>query len=352
MATPASQEPFTEINAACHCGQLAVSIEVPTASLPLELYLCACDTCRHNSGHLAITAVLLPSNKRNLKVKGKAEKYATSDGPDGLFRCFCGVCGANVYEDSPNEKKIGLCGGALTKAEGIVAPKCHIFVGDTKDGGMRDWIPQIPAWEAWDSPQVGQDEVAHAGDFIPRAKVPESSLAEKLHCSCHCGGVQFDITRPNKESRKVEALYHPKKRLCPDGKRYIAIVCTCNACRQCSGYDLQPWAFVPMVNMEKPDGNKMDFNLGTLKAYESSEGKTRYFCSNCGAKVFWKGSTRPLIIDVSVGLTEAPSGARGEEWLDWHTDRVIYSGFAQNKSLVEMLEAGLKSRGERTKLEE
>lgn len=135
MATPAPQEPFAEINAACHCGQLAASVEVATASLPLGLYLCACDTCRHNSGHLAITAALLPSNKRNFQVKGKAEKYATSEGPDGPFRCFCGACGASVYEDSPNEEKICPCGGALTKAEGLVAAKCHIFVGDTKDGG-------------------------------------------------------------------------------------------------------------------------------------------------------------------------------------------------------------------------
>ena len=349
MAGLAYQEPFTEINAACHCGQLSVSIEVPTASLPLELYLCACDTCRHNSGHLAITAVLLPFNKRNLQVNGKAERYATSEGPDGLFRCFCGVCGASVYEDSPNENKIGLCGGALTKADTLVAPKCHIFVGDTKDGGLRDWIPQIPAWEGWNPPQVEGGEAPPAGDYISRAKVPGSKAADKLHCSCHCGGVQFDITRPNEESLKVLAQYPPKKRISPDGKRYIAIMCTCNDCRQCSGYDLQPWAFVPVLNIEKPDGSEMDFNVGSLKAYKSSESAARYFCSKCGAKVFWKGSARPLIIDVSVGLTEAPSGARGDEWFDWRTDQVVYSEFAQNKFLTEMLQAGLKSWGEHTK---
>lgn len=91
------QKSFTEITAACHCGQLTVSVEVPTASLPLGLNFCACDTCRHNSGHLAITSVGLPSDKRNFQVTGKAERYATSEGPDGLIRCFCGVCGASVY---------------------------------------------------------------------------------------------------------------------------------------------------------------------------------------------------------------------------------------------------------------
>lgn len=176
----------------------------------------------------------------------------------------------------------------------------------------------------------------------------ESNTAEKLHCRCHCGGVQFDLTRPNEESRKIEAQYG-KQRLSLDGKRYAAIVCACNSCRECSGYDLSTWAFVPVVNIEKPNGSKMDYDLGTLKAYESSEGTTRNFCSKCGAAVFWKGSLRSLFIDVSAGLAEAPSGARAEEWFDWQTERVVYAEFAQKKPLVEMLQAGFKSWGERTK---
>jgi len=141
----------------------------------------------------------------------------------------------------------------------------------------------MPAYEA-NAPKVTGEELP-AGDFYPRAKVLESNTAEKLHCSCHCGGVQFDLTRPTEESRKVEAQYG-KQRLSLDRKRYAAIVCACNSCRQCSGYDLSPWAFVPVVNIEKLDGSEMDYNLGTLKAYESSEGKARYFCSKCGAAVF------------------------------------------------------------------
>ena len=347
----ASQESFTEIKAACHCGQLSASVEVPTTSLPLDLYLCSCDTCRHHSGHLAITSVALPPNKRNFQVKGTPERYATSEGSTGLSRCFCGVCGACVYEDSPDEKRVGICGGALTKADGLVAPKAHIFVADTKDGGLRDWIPHIPAWEGWPKNEAGE-ELLPAGDFYPRAKMVESNPAEKLHCSCHCGGVQFDITRPNEESLKIEEQYHPKKRLPLDGKRYLAIICACNSCRQCSGYDLAPWAVVPVPNIRKMDGSEMDFKMETLRAYESSEGKTRNFCGRCGAVVFWRGPSRPLMIDVSVGLTEASSGARGEEWFEWRTERVVYSEFAQNKPLVQMLEAGFKSWGERSKPEE
>ena len=85
--------------------------------------------------------------------------------------------------------------------------------------------------------------------------------------------------------------------------------------------------------------------MGTLKQYNSSEGIWRAFCGVCGAVVFYHNDKRPDLIDVSVGLMEAESGARAEEWLEWSRDEVSYAEYAQNKSLIESLNTGLKAWG-------
>lgn len=86
--------------------------------------------------------------------------------------------------------------------------------------------------------------------------------------------------------------------------------------------------------------------MGTLKRYENVEGIWRDFCGTCGATCFWHSDERPDLIDVSVGLLEADTGARAEDWLDWCTERVSFEEHAQNRSLVSNLRKGLKAWGE------
>ena len=91
-------------------------------------------------------------------------------------------------------------------------------------------------------------------------------------------------------------------------------------------------------------------NLGTLKEYQSSKIAKRYFCGQCGANVFWRGlDERPRVVDVSVGLMNAKSGSRAEEWLFWRTNKVTHQELAKNKPLVEALAKGLKRAGEKVK---
>lgn len=68
-----------------------------------------------------------------------------------------------------------------------------------------------------------------------------------------------------------------------------------------------------------------------LKAYESSPGVIRNFCGTCGATVFWHDKWRPEIIDVSVGLLDAPEGARAEDWLEWWGERVSFEENANGR---------------------
>jgi hypothetical protein len=54
-----------------------------------------------------------------------------------------------------------------------------------------------------------------------------------------------------------------------------------------------------------------------MKAYRSSESAVRMFCGVCGAGCFWDGEERGVaLVDVAVGLLDAETGARAEEWLE------------------------------------
>lgn len=194
--------------------------------------------------------------------------------------------------------------------------------------------------------------------FTPAKKVEEDGM-ERLSAQCHCGGVKFYITRPNATSKTARSPfpdlmvpYHSGSSANPENKtwwlrandsKYLAGTCTCTSCRLASGFEIQPWAFIPKCNIFQSDGQQMDYDMGTLQRYESSAGVSREFCSVCGATVFWHCEERPELVDVSVGLLDPAQGARVESWLEWWTGRVSFEEFAVSRSLVRSLEEGLKA---------
>ncbi|MCJ1409968.1 hypothetical protein MMC19_004052 [Ptychographa xylographoides] len=350
---------FTEVKASCFCGQLKATAGVPTTSLPMKLLLCHCDICRHVTGLLCTTVVFLPEGSTPLQVQGKSQCYETSE---RLSRHFCGQCGTFVYDETSNPSGTALCSGALEKAQGFVELGSHLFVADTKDGGLREWLPHAPAWEGMFN---GMSRELPIGlPFERTGMVPSPApLDDILHARCHCGGVQLEISRPSAEEVKVSTMM----RLCSrrpehededenkdfgkawwwasaDHTKYKAGLCVCNSCRLAAGFDLQTWVYVPKVNIKQRDGAPLDFNMGTLKMYSKNQGIYHDFCGVCGATVFWHSDKqRPEVIDISAGLLESPVGARAEDWLQWRTDRMSFQEDAQNKVLIEELAAGMKA---------
>jgi hypothetical protein len=101
------------------------------------------------------------------------------------------------------------------------------------------------------------------------------------------------------------------------------------------------------------DNNKSVFN-SKLQTYNSSENVTRSFCSVCGAIVFFALSEpdenpATMLLDVAVGLLDAPEGARAENWLERCTSRLSFREDAVGRagSLVEGIEQGLREFGKR-----
>ncbi|KAL8835703.1 MAG: hypothetical protein Q9170_003205 [Blastenia crenularia] len=287
-----------------------------------------------------------------LRVKGQPVRYPTSD---YLTRCFCGQCGAFVYNHDSDLNCDNIASGVVGKAQGIVEFKEHIFVDDTKDGGLSSWV----SGTAW-SGHTEQSEKMQPSSK-PRRKNNAAGTAdpnEVLKCHCQCRGVQFNITHPNEASSNVSspapdvlAPYHfQSSQNSPDsawwlranGTKYLAGTCACNSCRLSAGYDIQAWAFVPEANIQQLNGEKLDYGMGTLKRYSHSKRAYREFCGTCGATVFWHSDERPGVVDVSVGLLDAEEGAKADNWLEWTTDRVSFEECANNKSLISKLSKGLK----------
>jgi hypothetical protein len=79
-----------------------------------------------------------------------------------------------------------------------------------------------------------------------------------------------------------------------------------------------------------------------MKAYKSSEGVDRTFCGTCGAIVTYRCDDRPSSVDVAVGLLEADSGVRAEEWLEWRTHRLAFEEDCKWENFLHGIKEGLR----------
>ena len=302
----------------------------------------------------------LPKDHDDFKIEGSTASYEAFK---GLTRHFCGTCGSKLFIEEKKFHKISLCSGVLKNSEDSVHLQDHIFVNDTKDGGMSSWLPTVPGWEGFSKESK---QVACGHQLSQTSNFGNSS---ELQGYCQCRSIQFKITRPNEKSSDLHGPFadllvpyvskNPKNKddikwwLRRKGTKYLAGTCACNSCRTNSGFDIQAWAFIPNVNLFDVRGKPLDLDsMAGITEYRSSQGVHRHFCSKCGATAFWRCDPRPDLIDVSVGMLNAGEGARAESWLEWWTDRISFDEEAPNRSLVENLKSGLKLWGDAKKARE
>ena len=81
-----------------------------------------------------------------------------------------------------------------------------------------------------------------------------------LKGSCLCGGIQYEI----------------------DGEMGDVVHCHCPTCRKTHATAFSSVSSVPLDALHIKAGE------GLLKYFESSPGKKRYFCSNCGSHIYAK----------------------------------------------------------------
>ena len=292
---------------------------------------------------------------------------------------FCAICGTHMLgyvphgaQDSTKGESWDIFTGTLEAPLPPMTFRSHEFIADTLDGGFADFLPtvndeHIPRF----AQSATSSEQLPTHWSSPARRQVTAPLSDRLHCHCKCGGVEFWIARPSERSYHATSdwpdmiiPHHSKMRrdnpspwwLRDDGKKFLAGVCACNSCRLDTGMEWIEWTFIPAVDISLDLEGDIPFSLpfGTLQAYESSPGITRYHCGACGASAFFHSTARTGLLDVAAGLSDAPEGARAETWLEWRTERLSYREDAidRAKDLTLALEHGLLEFGQRKKTTE
>lgn len=366
----------TTVKSSCLCGKAKQDLTFPTSDLPLEGAWCHCESCRHMTGTLCLTTVTLPDNYE--PPKELLNELTSFEFSPRLTQYFCKTCGsqimAHLKHSSTGDKgpHWDVMTGTLEKQEGVFALSESHFIADTIDGGFSDFILCIEGrrMQRWPLRPHADEELSLYWQSPDRPQVkPDPS--DKLHCHCKCGGVNFWIARPSERSKKAaspwpDLIYpYPSEEwrsdksnwdtwwLRDNGTKFMAGNCCCNSCRLDSGMEFVNWCFIPTIDISLDAEGKVPFELpfGTLMSYNSSNGVERWHCGTCGASAFFTSEERDGLIDIGVGLLDAPEGSRAGSWLDWSMERLSFREDAVHRapSLMKALEKGQKEWAARQK---
>lgn len=362
----------TFVKASCHCGLNVLNISFTTTSLPLSSMLCHCNDCRHCTGQMVRNYIPFDGEPLSFSTNEPIDfKYLTEYHTSSrVTRWFCSTCSAHLMAKSTKRPNWYVTVGALERMEGIVKTQGHIWVGSTLDGGLADYLQVVDGQENLRYTE-SEFQVADGGTLPVgwRGVTEENHAPDQLSAHCHCNAISFSITRPSSVSTQLTSPYPdllfphdttPASKLTnPDDEkwwlrpvglegptRYLAGFCACRSCRLVTGSEIQSWAFIPRSNITiHSDKSSVEFDPldeikrpNQLKRYDSSPGRHRESCGNCGANVFFWSDLRRDLIAVSAGLfNEKQGGVRAEGWLEWYRERVSFSEQAVRKTMVDAL---------------
>ncbi|KAF2998460.1 hypothetical protein E8E13_001899 [Curvularia kusanoi] len=329
-------------NATCHCRKSAVSFTVPISSLPLPVHFCHCGICRHTTGALCTAGANIPEPLVDLS------SFTGYKSSEHVTRWFCSTCGAHILGtiNVGETTKWFVSAPSVDAEEEIWDFAGHVFVGSTGDGGIALLTQEIggkvlPMWDTWSSNSAPWCPSVLGGP----AKEVKKKHDDSLHARCHCGGIEFHISRPTgdetfKEIDEDNVRKHKHK--------WLAIHDVCSSCRLSISTWVISWFFPSRKDITLADGSAYpgDGIFGTAKAYSSSAEVNRTFCGTCGAAVSYTVNDRPHIIDVPAGLLVGDD-VRAEDWLEWRTRKLAWADDAIWKSVRHALEHGLRTNKQR-----
>lgn len=287
-------------HATCHCRASKLSFTVPASSLPIPVHFCHCGICRRSTGALCTAGAVIPEPVVNFSsfTEYKSSAY--------LSRWFCSTCGAHIFGavQLGDAKTWFVSAPSVDAEEGVWDFAGHVFVGSTGDGGLATLLQNIGGkelglWETWS----GKSPPWHPSENNKETKTVEDPKNDRLHAHCDCGGIEFYISRPTGDETFKEVDENNVRR---HKDKWLALHDVCNTCRLTVSTWVISWFFPSQNHITLADGSPYpkDSNFGTAKAYSSSPGVDRTFCSKCGAAASYVCDDRPHVIDVPVGLLD------------------------------------------------
>ena len=328
-------------HATCHCHASTLSFTVPTTSLPIPVHFCHCGICRRSTGTYFTAGAVIPEPIINLS---NLVAYKSSE---SLTRFFCSTCGAHlcgsVQLGDGDTKKWFVSAPSVDAEEEVWNFAGHVFVGSTGDGGLATLMQNIGGkelglWEEWS----GSSAPWHPSDRTTNSKANQTQGQDRLHAHCHCGGMEFYISRPTGYETFTEIDENNVRK---HKNKWLAIHDVCTSCRLTISTFVISWLFPTRKAITLMDGSlyPLDGIFGTAKSYSSSKGVGRTFCGRCGAAVSYISDERPHVVDIAAGLLDTED-ARAEDWLEWRSYKLAWEDDAVRKNARDALKAGLQKR--------
>lgn len=322
----------------CLCKANIFTTQILKSELPLPTApICHCWSCRHVTGCLYTAHVRWPEPREKVDTS-KLKAFAFTRGSNLLF---CPTCSTPIFWESPKEpsRPLRVNTGTLVNDEAILVKFMkQNFIGDTADGGASVWLQLANEGESERARFKPRADGDAGGEVVSDDWPPAESLAgfekktgESVAIRCKCRGVDLVLKRGSYDRVAKDQL---PWNVDPYTHKLSTVLCGCDSCRLQGGTDVFYWASVAMEHLSaaqtdapfptskqelKESVDRRDPAIGSLAYYTSATkaGVVRFFCNTCSATVFFSEKERPGSLDVSVGLLDAPEGARAEGFLSW-----------------------------------
>lgn len=317
----------------CLCGRTNLTVTLAAEIFPVDVSLHHSDAARHGTGMLFASYLPLA---RPPVYEGCTE-YILSKETSCLF---CETCSCHLICHHKLNEECMVASGVIRHVGDVIKVAQHEIINETVDGGVVSFTQTAQGHIKRLSGEIGGKQMLINNTDSIAAQQQPLGVVDKTLAQCHCHAVRFFMTPPNSLSEKISlpwpdvlVPYHSgSSENFEDAKwwpranktKYLAGLCACRSCRLSAGFPIQAWAFIPMTNLLDDDGRPFHMDSRDLRRFISSLGVYRESCKTCGATVFWHSDERPDLIDVSVGLLRAPSGARADTLLEWDRSRVSF----------------------------
>ncbi|KAJ8118161.1 hypothetical protein OPT61_g811 [Boeremia exigua] len=327
------------LHATCHCRAATLSFTVPTSSLPLPVHFCHCGICRRSTGALCTAGAIIPEPVVDLS---NLTGYKSSE---IITRWFCSTCGAHLFGTVKlSDTNMWFVSAPSVDAEEEIWDFAgHVFVKGTGDGGLATLMQHIDGkeiglWETWSGRSAPWQP--HTED-VEESRAISKGDEDRLHAHCHCGGIEFYVSRPTGDETFTEV---DEDNVRKHKNKWLAIHDVCNSCRLTISTWVISWFFPSRSHITLADGSPYpaDGMFSTAKAYSSSAGVDRTFCGKCGAAVSYVCDDRRHIVDIAAGLLDTRN-VRAEDWLEWRTYKLAWEDNAVWKSARDALKEGLQA---------
>ncbi len=221
----------------CLCSSVSWQI----TGTPVEAYHCHCSMCRKAHGAAFGTYYLMAA--KDFQWTSDRETIVDFVSSPSVVRCFCGVCGSVVPQDSGDGELVYVPAGCHDEGPGVNA---HIFAGS-----KAPWHDISDNLACYDAQPEGNDLPAYPDK--PLASATEGIVRG----SCLCGVVEFQVSGPFK----------------------VVHNCHCSRCRQArsAAYTTNGFTHMDAVHFTKGEQHQASYKLPTARFF------THSFCDICGS---------------------------------------------------------------------